>query len=311
MLALKHLVFCLSVSASYAEVEFQSWDRPPDNNPDLNRKDLGAMQDAWRTIKFTANHSYYLIYSSGWGTHEHYEDVRCLQVHSSDLNHTLKSASYTSKWYNRTSKRMNSSTQYVQAVKQKYYSIENIMHLGQPQREVTSPNGTCYNLNFNFLCESGGCRIHHQECWQKRWTKYSEKYVLFSTPLCYVVRSLQDDEGYESCEFWLSEDWLKKNVTIPQVVTILEKEDSDEIEKSEEREESYERKESVQCEEELRTANKTKYLYDSLFKELPSSCRYAFLLNCGYPKYRIYDKKDCDKINETESAESRDASGSN
>uniref|UniRef100_V5GEJ3 Putative lipocalin n=1 Tax=Ixodes ricinus TaxID=34613 RepID=V5GEJ3_IXORI len=38
MLALKHLVFCLSVSAAYANVEFQSWKKPPDNNPDLNRK---------------------------------------------------------------------------------------------------------------------------------------------------------------------------------------------------------------------------------------------------------------------------------
>uniref|UniRef100_A0A0K8R3D6 Putative salivary lipocalin n=1 Tax=Ixodes ricinus TaxID=34613 RepID=A0A0K8R3D6_IXORI len=224
MTALKLLVFCLSVSAAYADVEFQSWERPPDNNPDLNRKDLGPMQDAWKTIKSTANHSYFLIYSSGWGTQEHYKDVRCLQVRSSDLNHTLKSANYTSKWYNTTSKRMESSTQYVQAVKQKEYSIENIMHLGQPQREVTSPNGTCYNLDFNFICESGGCRIHHQECWPKRWTKYSEKYVVFSTSLCYIVRSLQDDKDYESCEFWLREDWLKNNVTIPEVCTHLTKE---------------------------------------------------------------------------------------
>uniref|UniRef100_A0A6B0V981 Putative lipocalin n=1 Tax=Ixodes ricinus TaxID=34613 RepID=A0A6B0V981_IXORI len=311
MLALKHLVFCLSVFAAYADVEFQSWERPPDNNPDLNRRDLGAMQDAWRTIKFTANQSYFLIYSSGWGTQEHYKDVRCLQVRSSGLNHTLKSANYTSKWYDTASETMESSTQYVQAVKQKDYSIENIMHLGQPQRKVPSPNGTCYNLIFNFLCESGGCRISHQECWRPRWTKYSEKYVVFSTSLCYIVRSLQDDEDYESCEFWLSEDWLKKNVTIPQVVTIVEEEDSDEIDESKEREESEERKESVQCEKQPSNANKTTYLYDSLFKELPSSCRYAFLLNCGYPTHRIYDKEYCDKINETENAASRDANGSN
>ncbi|EEC10063.1 hypothetical protein IscW_ISCW019392, partial [Ixodes scapularis] len=56
------------------------------------------------TIKFTANKSYYLMYSSGWGTKEHYDDVRCLQVHSSGFNNTLKSAKYTSKWYNITSK---------------------------------------------------------------------------------------------------------------------------------------------------------------------------------------------------------------
>nr|CAJ20743.1 lipocalin [Ixodes ricinus] len=311
MRALKGLVIFLSISTAYADVEFQSWERPPDNNPDLNRRDIGALQDAWRTIKFTANHSYYLIYSGGFGTKKHYRNLKCLQVHSSDLNHTLKSANYTSKWYNTTSKRMESSTLYVQAVKQKDYSIENIVHLGQPQRKATSPNGTCYNLNFNFLCESGGCRIPHQECWRPRWTKYSEKYVVFSTSLCYIVRSLQDDEDYESCEFWLSEDWLKKNVTIPQVVTIVEEEDSDEIDESKEREESEERKESVQCEKQPSNANKTTYLYDSLFKELPSSCRYAFLLNCGYPTFRMYDKEYCDKINETENAASRDANGSN
>uniref|UniRef100_A0A0K8R720 Putative salivary lipocalin n=1 Tax=Ixodes ricinus TaxID=34613 RepID=A0A0K8R720_IXORI len=67
MRALKRLVIRLSISTAYADVEFQSWERAPDNNPDLNRKDLGALQDAWRTIKFTANHSYYLIYSSGFG----------------------------------------------------------------------------------------------------------------------------------------------------------------------------------------------------------------------------------------------------
>ncbi|CAN8022050.1 unnamed protein product, partial [Ixodes persulcatus] len=293
MLALKHLVFSLSVSAAYADVEFQSWKKPPDNNPDLNRKDLGAMQDAWETIKCMANQSYYLIYSSGLGTQKHYKDVRCLQVHSSGLNHTLKSASYTSKWYNTESKTMESRTQYVQAVKQKDYSIENIMNLGQPQRKATSPNGTCYNLNFNFICESSGCLIYHQECWQKMFTEYSEKYVLFENSLCFILRSLQDDDGYESanlakncspnasCEFWMREDWLKDNV-LPKVITKVEN------------------KESEENEEESSSADKTTYLSDSLFEKLPSSCRYAFLLNCGYPTYRIYDKEDCDKMNEKE-----------
>uniref|UniRef100_A0A0K8R6J7 Putative salivary lipocalin n=1 Tax=Ixodes ricinus TaxID=34613 RepID=A0A0K8R6J7_IXORI len=292
MLALKHLVFCLSVSAAYANVEFQSWKKPPDNNPDLNRKDLGAMQDAWETIKATANQSYYLIYSSGLGTREHYKNVKCLQVHSSGLNHTLKSANYTSKWYNTESKHMESSTQYVQAVKQKDYSIENIMHLGQPQRKATSPNGTCYNLYFNFICESNGCLIYHQECWQKLFTKYSEKYVLFENSPCFILRSLQDDDGYESCEFWLKEDWLK-NVTIPQVVARVGSEESEENEKD------------------SGNTSKTMYLYDSLFKQLPFSCRYAFLLNCGYPTYRIYDKESCDKIDKTDNAASGDANGSN
>ncbi|CAN7998199.1 unnamed protein product [Ixodes pacificus] len=291
MLALKHLVFCLSVFAVYADVEFKSWKKPPDNNPDLNRKNLGAMQDAWETIKCMANQSYYLIYSSGWGTQEHYKYVKCLQVQSSDLNHTLKSASYSSKWYNTESKDRESSTQYVQAVKQLDYSIENIMHLGRPQRKATSPNGTCYNLYFNFICKSSGCLIYHQECWQKMFTEYSEKYVLFENSICFILRSLQDDKGYESCEFWMSEDWLKKNV-LPKVTTKVESEKSEKNEKS-------------------GSADKTTYLYDSLFKKLPSSCRYAFLLNCGYPKYRIYDEEDCNKIKKKENAASGDANGSN
>uniref|UniRef100_V5HS14 Putative lipocalin n=1 Tax=Ixodes ricinus TaxID=34613 RepID=V5HS14_IXORI len=250
------------------------------------------MQDAWETIKCMANQSYYLIYSSGLGTKEHYKHVKCLQVRSSDLNHTLKSANYISKWYNTLSKRMESSTQYVQAVKQKEYSIENMLHLGRPQRNATSPNGTCYNLYFNFICESNGCLIYHQECWQKLFTKYSEKYVLFENSLCFILRSLQDDDGYESCQFWMREDWLKENV-LPKVITKVENEKSEENE------------------EEFSNADKTTYLYDSSFKKLPSSCRYAFLLNCGYPTYRIYDKKDCDKINEKENAPSGDVNGSN
>uniref|UniRef100_A0A0K8REW5 Putative salivary lipocalin n=1 Tax=Ixodes ricinus TaxID=34613 RepID=A0A0K8REW5_IXORI len=289
MLTLKHLVFCLSVFAAYADVEFESWERPPDNNPDLNRKDLGAMQDAWKTIMGTANQSHYLIFSGGYGTERHYSNVRCLQVHSSGLNHTLKSANYTSKWYNTRRKQMESSTQYVQAVKQKDYSIENIMNLGQPQREATSPNGTCYNLDLNFFCSSTyGCEIYHQECWRRPFTQHSEKYVLFGNSFCYILRSLQNTRGYESCEFWLREDWLKKNVSIPEV-------QNEESEKN----------------EESGNADKTTYLYDSLFKKLPSSCRYAFLFNCGYPTYRIYDKEACDKITEAENPASGDTNGSN
>nr|CAJ20739.1 lipocalin [Ixodes ricinus] len=220
MLALKHLVFCVSVFAVYADVVFDNWKKPPDNNPDLNRKDLGAMQDAWKTIKCMANQSFYLIYSSGRGTREHYPHMSCLQVQTSDLNNTLKSAKYTSKWYDTESKTMQSSTQYVQAAKQKDYSIENIMHL--------------------------------------------------------------------ACEFWLREDWLK-NITIPQVVTKRGSEECAENEKD------------------SGSPSKTTYSYDSLFKELPSSCRYAFLLNCGYPTHRIYDEEDCKKICKRENAASGDA----
>nr|CAJ20736.1 lipocalin [Ixodes ricinus] len=293
MLALKHLVFCLSVSAAYADVEFRSWKKPSDNNPDLNRKDLGAMQDAWKTIKCMANQSYYLIYSSGRGTRKHYPHVSCLQVQTSDLNNTLKSAKYTSKWCDTKCKTKESSTQYVQAVKQKDYSVENIMYLGQPQRKATSPNGTCYNLDFNFICGLiTGCDIYHQECWRRPFTKYSEKYVLFSNSFCHVLRSLQNEDDYESCEFWLREDWLK-NVTIPQVLTKARSEESEEKEKG------------------FDSSSKTTYSYNSLFKELPSSCRYAFLLNCGYPTYRIYDKEDCDKVDKTDKAASGDVNAIN
>uniref|UniRef100_A0A6B0V7Z7 Putative lipocalin n=1 Tax=Ixodes ricinus TaxID=34613 RepID=A0A6B0V7Z7_IXORI len=289
MLTLKHLVFCLSVFAAHADVQFKSWERPPDNNPDLNREDLGAMQDAWKTIKCTATQSYYLIYSSGSGTRTHYPNAKCLQVHSSGLNHTLKSANYTSKWYNTRSRKIVSRTEYVQAVTQKDYSIENIMNVAQPQLEARSPNGTCYNLNFNFFCDSmSGCDIYHQECWRRPFIKYSEKYVLFGNSDCYILRSLQNSGGSESCEFWLREDWLNKNVLIPKVQN----------EESERNEESG-------------NADKTTYFYDSLFKKLPSSCRYAFLLNCGYPTYQIYDKKDCDKINEAENPASGGRNESN
>ncbi|XP_040070545.1 uncharacterized protein LOC115320872 [Ixodes scapularis] len=286
MLALKHLLFCLSVGAAYARVELESWEKTPDNNPDLNRKDLGPMQDAWKTIKGTANQSYYLIYSSGLWVRRDYEDVRCLQVHSSDLNHTLKSAAYTLKWYDTDSQEMKSKTQYVQAVKQKDYSIENIMHLGQPQRKPTSRNGTCYNLDFTSPCRS--CFILHQECWRPFIVLYSEKYVLYENSFCYILRSLRDRERHESCEFWLREDWVKNNLSIPEV----------------------QNEESEKNEEQSGNADKTTYLYDSLFKKLPSSCRYAFLLNCGYPTSRIYDKEDCDKMNEKENAASGDTNGS-
>lgn len=90
----------------------------------------------------------------------------------------------------------------------------------------------------------------------------------------------------------MREDWLKENV-LPKVITKVE---------NEKREEN---------EEESSSADKTTYFYDSSFKKLPSSCRYAFLLNCGYPTYRIYDKEDCNKMNEKENAPSGDVNGSN
>ncbi|XP_042149780.1 uncharacterized protein LOC121837941 [Ixodes scapularis] len=289
MLALKHLVFCLSVFAAHADVEFQSWERPPDNNPDLNRKDLGVMQDAWETIKSTANQTYYLIYSSGLGTQAYYRNLRCLQVQTSDLNQTLKSAKYTSKWYDTTSKKMKSKTEFVQAVKQKDYGIENIMHLDKPQRKATSRNGACYNLDFNFNCVSSVCTIDHKECWRRPLSGHSEKYVSFDNSFCYILRSLQGGLGHESCEFWLREDWVKEIVSIPEV----------------------QKEKSEKNEEESENADQTTHLYDSLFKKLPSNCRYAYLLNCGYPKSRIYDKQICDKMSEEENAASGDTNGSN
>ncbi|XP_029831698.3 uncharacterized protein LOC115316480 [Ixodes scapularis] len=292
MLALKHLVFSLSVSAAYADVVFQSWKKPPDNNPDLNRENLGAMQDAWKTIRFTANQSYYLIYSNGLGTTRNYRDVKCLQVQTSDLNDTLKSANYTSKWYDTKSKTVKSKTEFVQAVKQNDYSVENIMHLGHPKSKATSRKGICYDVNFNFFCDDDtGCIIYHMECWGRAFINYSDKYVLFSNPFCHILRSLQNEEDYESCEFWLRE-FLLKNVTIPQANTRAGSEATEEKKK------------------ELDSSSKTTYLYDSLFKELPSSCRHAFLFNCGYPTYRFYDKEDCDKIVKTDMAASSDVNAS-
>ncbi|XP_040070729.1 uncharacterized protein LOC115315243 [Ixodes scapularis] len=285
MLSLKHLVFCLSVSATCADVEFESWKKPADNNPDLNKENLGAMQDAWETIKWMESQSYYLVYSSGLGTEEHYEGISCLHVQTSDLNYTLKSAKYTSKWYNTYCKTMKSETEFVQAVKQKDYSIENNMHLGQPKRKATSPNGSCNDLKFNFLCGHYGCNIYHAECGRSPFTEYSEKYVLFSNSFCHILRSLQSPADSKSCEFWLREDLLKY-VTIPQVTTRARSEESEEKEK------------------EVDSSSKTTYMYNSLFKKFPSSCRYAFLLNCGYPTYRIYDKADCDKIDKTQNAAS-------
>ncbi|XP_042149785.1 uncharacterized protein LOC121837943 [Ixodes scapularis] len=288
MLTLQHLVFCLSVFAAYADVEFQSWERPPDNNPDLNRKGLGPMQDAWETIKGTANQTYYLIYSSGLGTQAYYSNMRCLQVQTTHLNQTLKSANYMSKWYDTKSKQMKSKTEFVQAVKQKDYSIENAMHVDQPQRKPTSRNGVCYNLDFNFICVSSSCRLDHKECWRGPSSGHSEKYVSFDNSFCYILRSIRGAIVYESCELWLREDWVKKNVSIPEV----------------------QMEESEKKEEESGNKNRTTYLYDSLFKQLPSSCRYAFLLNCGYPKSRIYDKEICDKMNEEENGASGDTNGS-
>uniref|UniRef100_A0A0K8RJQ0 Putative salivary lipocalin n=1 Tax=Ixodes ricinus TaxID=34613 RepID=A0A0K8RJQ0_IXORI len=79
--------------------------------------------------------------------------------------------------------------------------------------------------------------------------------------------------------YWMREELVKRKCA-SQVITEVET------------------KKVEENEEEASSADKATNWYDSSFKKLPSSCRYAFLLNCGYLTYRIYDKEDCDKINE-------------
>ncbi|XP_040070238.1 uncharacterized protein LOC115318994 [Ixodes scapularis] len=274
-MALRNFVLCLSVAAAFA-IKFDLKERSSDNNPDVNREDLGIMQDAWEVIKNTKNKAYYMMYVNEY--EYNYNNKRCIHLRTSDMNQTSKTAVYNLTWniYGRWSKIIEEQVSWISqvaAIKQNNYYMENIIRFWYPNAPdygSRTADGS-YNLvdYTNYQCDSGlrdPFYFSHDE-------EYYDSYVVFSEPSCYILRTL---ERSGVCEFWLSEILLNKTLTELQAEP--QQEECDKNENT---------KDSIPGEDQLDL---------KLFRKLPRNCRVAFLLSCGDPETQIYDKIKSEKV---------------
>uniref|UniRef100_A0A0K8RFA3 Putative salivary lipocalin n=1 Tax=Ixodes ricinus TaxID=34613 RepID=A0A0K8RFA3_IXORI len=274
-MVLRNFVLFLSVATTLA-IKFGLKERSSDNNPDLNREDLGIMQDAWEVIKNTKNKAYYMMYVNEY--EYNYNNKRCIQLRTSDLNQTSKTAVYNLTWnnYDRWSKIIEEQVSWISqvaAIKQNNYYTENILRLWYPDAPdcgSRTADGS-YNLvdYTNYQCDSGlrdPTYFFHDE-------EYYDSYVVFSEPSCYILRTL---ERSGVCEFWLSEILLNKTLT--ELQAELQQEECDKDKDTED---------NIPGEDKLDL---------KLFRKLPRNCRVAFLLSCGDPETQIYDKMKCEKV---------------
>ncbi|CAN8006030.1 unnamed protein product [Ixodes hexagonus] len=297
-----YFIFCLIAAVTYA-VKFDLDEKTPENNPDLNRRDLGALQQAWKTIERASNETNYLMYSSL--DHYFYKYRKCIQIRTSNLNETRMTANYTMEWYKYHYR--NSSLDQaellrgeVQALKQRGYSTENVLRVFYPDDRrrvphttVGSPNGSYLLAKYsNYDCDQGiydPWYLDHDEA-------YYESYVVFSQPMCYVLRTVErrgvhvvrsasklDFFFCAACELWATESWLNS--------TLKGKKRKGTSEENTER---------IPTEREDSAEESAEESTGTSFTKLPRHCRLAFLLNCGYPTMLVYNKTDCDKINKTQ-----------
>uniref|UniRef100_A0A6B0V7Q1 Putative salivary lipocalin n=1 Tax=Ixodes ricinus TaxID=34613 RepID=A0A6B0V7Q1_IXORI len=280
-MALRNFVLCVSVATSFA-IKFDLKERSSDNNPDLNRQDLGIMQDAWEVIKNTQKEVYYMMYVNEYNYN--YNSKRCIQLRTSDLNQTLKTAVYNLTWnkYDRWCKRIEEQETWISqvaAIKQNNYYQENILRFWYPNAAdcgSRTADGS-YNLvdYSNYQCDSG----LQDPTYFSHYKEYYDSYVVYSEQSCYVLRTL---ERSGVCEFWLSEILLNKTLT--------------ELE-SQQKEESDEDRNTGDC---ITESNAEEKLNLKLFRNLPRNCRVAFLLSCGDPETLMYNKTECENSSQIE-----------
>ncbi|CAN8021936.1 unnamed protein product, partial [Ixodes persulcatus] len=143
-------------------------------------------------IRNTENEAYYMVYVNEYNYN--YNSKRCIQLRTSDLNQTSKTAVYNLTWnkYDRWSKRMKEHQ--VAAIKQNNYYQENILRFWYPTLDCGSRTADgSYNLfdYTNYQCDSGlrdTTYFSHDE-------EYYDSYVVFSEPSCYILRTLERSGG--------------------------------------------------------------------------------------------------------------------
>lgn len=276
-MALKHFVLSLCVAATFSN-DLDVKEKTPDNNPFLNLESLGSLQDAWQMIRNASEQNYYAVFSSVRHGSLH---TSCMRFKTNITNETMKTATYSLKWYS-TKGKVHEKSGEIRTLKDYGYTLENVMRMwywgDSPEGKMEYIHGSYITVTWNQAYPTH-CYANILDKWWAKKENYTDDNVVVSHSLCYVTRKVM---GSGTCDFWVNECLLY------EILTEMEKELR--TKQSDIQETTHNPKGGKKTSE--ISANE-------LFMRLPLSCRLGFLYNCG-PPHLTYNKDDCQKLDEME-----------
>ncbi|XP_040070233.1 uncharacterized protein LOC115331964 [Ixodes scapularis] len=272
------LFTCIATTCAW---QTQMTTKNPENNPCLNDPALGPLQSAWKAISKTHDESFILLFRSK----NHEPNITCVRVTATVHDQSLKISNFTRTYYNKTAQQNESLEYQVRALNQTGYKLENVIRAGWSDIPIApTPLGSNMYIEYgDYSCNSSSLPLSDMvraaqdavegdsdETEPEEGYDYLDFYVVYSQPSCNIFRSPFLSEG---CDFWLKESELKK------VLRRAEKKNPRKV-AGDGKQASTAEKEKINPAEEI-------------FKSLPTTCRYAFISACGYPKDLMYDKNIC------------------
>ncbi|CAN7996390.1 unnamed protein product [Ixodes hexagonus] len=277
------LIACVAATSAW---QTQITIRNPENNPLLNDHTLGPLQQAWKALEQGSNGSFVLMFRSK-NKEPH---ISCVTVNTTITNATTKTATYTRTYYNMTTNNYTQITFPVRALNQTDYKIENVIRVslnGFEPSKTPVPRGSNMYIEYgDYECNSSSlplpdmllaARSFNQATVPVEGQNYLDFYVVYNQPTCNVIRSPFLGGG---CDFWLAETSLNttlekaRNITNPST---LPAENT-----------------AVSAREDQEQQAKAGPTFpQAVFKSLPTACRYAFIVACGYPNEYMYNETLC------------------
>ncbi|XP_040070235.1 uncharacterized protein LOC115331858 [Ixodes scapularis] len=276
------LFACIATTCAW---QAQMTIKNPENNPLLNDPALGPLQSAWKAINKTKDDPFVLMFRSK----NHEPSITCVRVTATPHDESSKIANFTRTYYNKTSGNNETLMYQVRALNQTGYKLENVIRAdwtGTPSDKPTPLGSNMYIEYGDYSCNSSSKPLSDmvkaaQDADSKstepvEGVNYLDFYVVYNQPSCNILRSPFLKGG---CDFWLKESELKgvferaDNIKKENPTKVVAKEAGDG--------------------EQASTAEEEKNSAEAIFRSLPTTCRYAFISACGYPKDLMYDKSIC------------------
>ncbi|CAN7984821.1 unnamed protein product [Ixodes hexagonus] len=292
------LIACIAATSAW---QTQITIRNPENNPLLNDPTLGPLQQAWKALEKASNESYVLMFRSK----NHEPDISCVTVRSSITNETTKTATYTRTYYNMTTENYTNITVPVRALSQSDYKIENVIRAslnGFEPSTTPAPRGSNMYIEYgDYQCNSSSLPLPDMLLAAKSFNhatfpvegqNYLDFYVVYNQPTCNVLRSPYLRGG---CDFWLTESLLNTtlekahNITDPSTTPVADTE-------------------LTAREDQEQEVKAGPTFPQAVFKSLPTACRYAFIVACGYPNNYMYNETLCNQPSPEEVATESESS---
>ncbi|CAN7939321.1 unnamed protein product, partial [Ixodes hexagonus] len=281
--------------------------RNPENNPNLNSAELGYLQSAWKSLEQASNGTYVLMLRSKYIGEEHYFKCVYLRAHIIDAGN--KTANYTRTYYNTVYKNYTNETFQVRALNQTGYLYENVIREGlngKTPSDTPIPQGSNTYIEYN----NYSCEASYSPLWdignaaeqggsaevsdKKNSIDYRDLYMVYSGLRCLITRDPLKKGG---CDLWLEETELER------VLEAVENDKDNETIADEKKKEDSNRQFLIklnctpeQIEEYLKDMREDyaeQYFVKAAFKQIPCTCRLAFLAACGEPKELIYNPVTC------------------